>query len=117
MAIALLTFVWFRLRLNLATTALLYLIIIVLVSPQGSFLLSAVFSLIAVGCLRYYFTPPIFSFRIGDPLDAVAIAAFLATSSVITHLVSRVRKLMQEKLQQDEADLSKSQRLINTENI
>jgi PAS domain S-box-containing protein len=114
MAIALLTFVCFRLRLNLATTALLYLIIIVLVSLQGSFLLSAVFSLIAVGCLSYYFTPPIFSFRIGDPLDAVAIAAFLATSAVITHLVSRVRKLMQEKLQQSEAYLSQAQRLSHT---
>jgi signal transduction histidine kinase len=114
MAIALLTFVCFRLRLNLATTAFLYLIIIVLVSLQGSFLLSGVFSLIAVGCLSYYFTPPIFSFRIGDPLDAVAIAAFLATSAVITHLVSTVRKLMQEKLQQSEAYLSQAQRLSHT---
>jgi C4-dicarboxylate-specific signal transduction histidine kinase len=114
MAIALLTFVCFRLRLNLATTALLYLMIIVLVSLQGSFLLSAVLSLIAVGCLSYFFTPPIFSFRIADPLDAVAIAAFLATSAVITHLVSRVRKLMQEKLQQSEAYLSQAQRLSHT---
>ncbi len=114
MAIALLTVVCFRLRLNLATTAFLYLIIIVLVSLQGSFLLSAVLSLIAIGCLSYYFTPPIFSFRIADPLDAVAIAAFLATSAVITHLVSRVRKLMQEKLQQSEAYLSQAQRLSHT---
>ena len=114
MAIALITFVCFRLRLNLATTAFLYLIIIVLLSLQGSFLLSAVFSLIAVGCLSYYFTPPIFSFRVADPLDAVAIAAFLVTSAVITHLVSRVRRLMQEKLQQSEAYLSQAQRLSHT---
>jgi C4-dicarboxylate-specific signal transduction histidine kinase len=113
-AIALLTFVCFRLRLNLATTAFLYLIIIVLVSLQGSFLLSAVFSLIAAGCLSYYFAPPIFSFRDADPLDSVAIAAFFVTSAVITHLVSRVRKLMQEKLQQSEAYLSQAQRLSHT---
>jgi signal transduction histidine kinase len=116
-AIAMLTFVCFRLRLNLAATAFLYLIIIVLLSLQGSFLLSAVFSLIAVGCLSYYFTPPIFSFRIDDPLDAVAIAAFLATSGAITHLVCRVRKLMQEKLQQSEAYLSQAQRLSHTGSI
>ena len=114
MAIALITFVCFRLRLNLATTAFLYLIIIVLVSLHGRFLLSAVFSLIAVGCLSYYFTPPIFSFRVDDPLDAVAIAAFLVTSAVITQLVSRVRTLMQEKLQQSEAHLSQAQRLSHT---
>jgi C4-dicarboxylate-specific signal transduction histidine kinase len=113
-AIALLTFVCFRLRLNLATTAFLYLIIIVLVSLQGRFLLSAVFSLIAAGCLSYYFAPPIFSFRDADPLDTVAIAAFFVTSAVITHLVSRVRKLMQEKLQQSEAYLSQAQRLSHT---
>jgi C4-dicarboxylate-specific signal transduction histidine kinase len=114
MAVALTTFVCFRLRLNLATTAFLYLIIIVLVSLQGSFLLSAVFSLIAAGCLSYYFAPPIFSFRDADPLDTVAIAAFFVTSAVITHLVSRVRKLMQEKLQQSEAYLSQAQRLSHT---
>jgi signal transduction histidine kinase len=117
MAIALLTFVCFRLRLNLATTAFLYLIVIILVSLQGSFVLSAVFSLIAVGCLSYFFTPPIFSFRIGDPLDAMAIAAFLGTSAVITHLVSTARKLMQEKLQQSEAYLSEAQRLSHTGSI
>ena len=91
-AVALLTLACFQLGLDLATTAFLYLIIIVLLSLQGSFLLSAVFSLIAVGCLAYYFAPPIFSFQVGDPLNAVAIIAFLTTSAVITHLVSRVRK-------------------------
>lgn len=114
MAIALITFVCFRLRLTLPTTAFLYLIIIVLVSLQGSFLTSAVLSLIAVACLSYYFIPPIFSFRIAERVDAVAIAAFLTTSAVITHLVSRVRKLMQEKLQQSEAYLSQAQRLSHT---
>ena len=91
-ALALLTFVCFRLGLDLATTAVLYLILITLLSLQGSFLLSAILSLIGVGCLAYSFAPPIFSFHVSDPLNAVAIIAFLTTSAVITHLVSRVRK-------------------------
>ena len=91
-ALALLTFVCFRLQLDLATTAFLYLIAIALLSLQGSFLLSAVLSLIGVGCLAYYFAPPIFSFHVSDPFDAVAIIAFLTTSAVITHAVSRARK-------------------------
>ena len=91
-ALALLTFVCFRLQLDLATTAFLYLIAIALLSLQGSFLLSAVLSLIGVGCLAYYFAPPTFSFHVSDPFDAVAIVAFLTTSAVITHAVSRGRR-------------------------
>ncbi len=91
-ALALLTFVCFRLQLDLATTAFLYLIAIALLSLQGSFLLSAVLSLIGVGCLAYYFAPPTFSFHVSDPFDAVAIIAFLTTSAVITYSVSRARK-------------------------
>src|ERR1700694_1980190 len=97
-ALAFLTFFCFRLRLNLATTACLYQIVIVLLSLQGSFFSAAVVSLIGVGCLAYYFAPPIFSFRVGDPLNAVAIIAFWTTSAIITHLVSRARKLAEEAL-------------------
>ena len=49
-----------------------------------------------------------------DPSDAVAFIAFLTASGTITQLVSRVRKLMQEKLQQSEAYLSEAQRLSHT---
>ncbi len=101
-AIALLTFACFRLRLNLATTVCLYLIVIVLLSLQGSFLSSAVVSLIALGCLAYYSAPPIVSFRVSDPFEIVAIIVFLATSGVITHYVSRVRKATKEALSQIE---------------
>jgi len=91
-AFAVVTFVCFRLGLNLVITACLYLIVIVLLSLRGSFVLSAVFSLVGVGCLAYYFAPPDFSFRVRDPLDAVIIIVFLTTSAVVTHLVSRLRK-------------------------
>src|SRR6266850_1531441 len=91
-ALALITFVSLRLGLNLVMTACLYLIVIVLLSLRGSFLLSTVSSLVGVGCLAYYFAPPDFSFRVSDPLDAAIIIVFLTTSAVITHLVSRVRK-------------------------
>ena len=90
-ALALLAFVGVRLQLTLATAAFLFLIVIVLLSRQGSFLSLAVVSLLAVGFLVYYFAPPIFTFKVSDPFDIVAIVLFLTTSSVITQLVSRVR--------------------------
>ena len=67
-ALALVTFVCFRLGLNLVMTACLYLLVIVLLSLRGSFLLSAVSSLVGVGCLAYYFAPPDFSFRVSQRL-------------------------------------------------
>jgi len=91
-AVALITFVSLRLRLNLATTVCLYLVVVVLLSVQGNFLSSAVVSVSAVVCLAYYFAPPIFSFQASDPFDVLALIVFLITSAVITHFVSRVRK-------------------------
>jgi PAS domain S-box-containing protein len=103
LALALLTFVCFQLGLDLATTAFLYLIVIVLLSLQGSFLVSAVLSLVAVGCLAYYFAAPNVLFQIGDSLEDAVIIAFLTTSAVITYLVSRARKLATDALSAEAA--------------
>jgi signal transduction histidine kinase len=97
-ALAFVTLICFGLRLNLATAALLYLMVVVLLSLKGSFVSSGVVSLVAVGCLAYFFTVPIFSFRVDDPLNVVAIIAFLTTSLVITRLMTRVRKLADDQL-------------------
>lgn len=50
-----------------------------------------VLSVIAVGCLNYFFTPPLFSFRVDDVQDGVALVAFLLTSIAITALTTRIR--------------------------
>lgn len=74
--LAVVTLICFRFQLNLATVVLLYLIVVVLFSLKGGFVPSAVISVIAVGCLAYFFAPPIFSFRVDDPLNVVAILVF-----------------------------------------
>lgn len=74
----------------LATTAFAYLIVIALVSLAGSFITSVALSLFAVGCLDFFFTAPVYSFRIDDPQQAIRIAAFFVTSLVIAGLVKRV---------------------------
>jgi len=60
-AVALVTFVCFRLDVSITTAALLYLIVVVLASLTGSFVLSAVVSIIAILCLDYFFTEPLFN--------------------------------------------------------
>jgi PAS domain S-box-containing protein len=96
--LALLTFVCFRLHVSITTAALLYLIVVVLVSLEGSFVFSAVVSIIAILCLDYFFIEPRFHIDITlrEPLNAVALMTFLGTASVVTSLMSKVRKSFQD---------------------
>jgi K+-sensing histidine kinase KdpD len=94
--LALLTYVCFRFQANSTTVALLYLIVIVVVSLTSSFIPAAFISIIAYLCLDTFFTAPLFRPAMREPLDAVAPIAFLTTSFVITRLMTRVRKSFQE---------------------
>jgi signal transduction histidine kinase len=97
LALILLTVAFYRLHFNLATASPLYVIVIVLLSRIGSFVSSIVASIVAALCLAHL-APPAYSFRVDDPLDYVAIAAFMVTSFIIASLVSRVRKQTEETL-------------------
>ncbi len=101
MAVALVTFVCFRLNVNLTTSALLYLIVVVLASLTGSFVLSAVVSIIAILCLDYFFTEPLFTIDVTlrHPLNLVVLTTFLGTALVITSLLSK-RKRAEEMLRE-----------------
>lgn len=103
-----LTLVCYRLHLNVATSALLFVIVVVLLSHTGSFVSSIVASIVAALCLEQL-APPAFSFRVDDPLDDVAILAFFITSLIIARLVSRVRK------QAEDARSSVSSSVIDAE--
>jgi C4-dicarboxylate-specific signal transduction histidine kinase len=96
-AVALLTFVCFRLQANLAIAALLYLIVVVLLSVMDGPVPSVYVSIIAVLCLNYFFAQPLFSLDVSDPLDIVALIAFVGTALLITYLMSR-RKRAEEAL-------------------
>jgi PAS domain S-box-containing protein len=94
--LAVLTYVCFRLQANSTTVALLYLIVIVVVSLTSRFIPAAFVSIVAYLCLDSFFTAPLFRPAMREPLDVVAPVAFLTTSFVITRLMSRVRKSFQE---------------------
>ena len=103
-AVALVTFVCFRLQLRTGIAALLYLIVVVLLSATDAFIPSIFISIIAVLCLNYFFIPPIFSLRLDNPLDTVALVAFLGTSWLITRLMFQ-RKQAEEALQKANSEL------------
>jgi two-component system, OmpR family, sensor histidine kinase KdpD len=90
--IGVVTFVCYRLQLNFSITGFVYLIVVVLQSLVGNFASSAAVSVVAVLCLDFFFTPPVFSLEVTDPLDILTLVAFLTTGLVITRLTTRVRE-------------------------
>ena len=89
--LALITFVCFRLDFGPGRTGFAYVILVALLSLLGSYGVSVVLSIVAAACLNYFFTQPLFEFRVDAPDDIERIAAFLTTSLVVTALATKVR--------------------------
>jgi two-component system sensor histidine kinase KdpD len=90
-AIALVTFASYKLHFNSATVVLLYLLVVVLESLAGSAVASLIVAVVAAACLDFFFLPPVFTFRIADPFNVLALFAFLIIALVVMWLVLRVR--------------------------
>jgi PAS domain S-box-containing protein len=91
--LALATWICFQAGLNATTTAFVYLVVVVALSWFDSFVSSVLFSVAAVGCLNYFFVPPIFSFAVADLQDIVMLVTFVFTSFTVTSLVRRAHQL------------------------
>jgi K+-sensing histidine kinase KdpD len=89
LALALIVAIAYRFHLNTAIVALLCLFVIVLHALADGFVSSGIVSIIAGASLIYFFVPPIFSFRIVDPLEAVVFFVFLIVSNGLAWLVSK----------------------------
>jgi two-component system sensor histidine kinase KdpD len=90
-AVALVTLIGFRLHLNVSTIGSLYFLIVVIVAVVWGFWEASITSLIAVNCLNYYFIPPVFTFRVSDPEDWVALATFEISALIVSRLSARVQ--------------------------
>jgi C4-dicarboxylate-specific signal transduction histidine kinase len=96
---------------DFATAAFCLLVVVVLISTVGNYFSSIALSMIAVLCLSFFFSPPIFSFQVERQEDLVALLAFLTTSVVITGLAAKVRKMSEEELRQTRAELARFARV------
>jgi len=101
--VGLVTLICYGLGLSLLVTGFCYLIVVVLQSLAGDFRSSAVVSLLCTACLDYFFIPPLFSFRVSDFSDTLALITFLVTGLVVTRLVSQVREAADSELLQRKA--------------
>ncbi len=91
LGLALIVAVAFKFHFNTAIVALLCLLVIVLNALVDGFVTSAIVAALAAGCLIFLFAPPIFNFRIEDPIDFVAFWVFLVVSNVLAWLASKAR--------------------------
>jgi C4-dicarboxylate-specific signal transduction histidine kinase len=124
-AVALLTFVCFRLRVNLTIACLLYLTVVVLLSVTNAVVASVFVAVISVLCMDYFFAPPLFSLRLDDPLDIVALVVFLGTALLISRLMLQRRRAeealqkllgeLESKVQQRTAELARANDELRSE--
>jgi two-component system NarL family sensor kinase len=99
-----LTFICFQLHALPTVASLLYMVVIVLISLQGRLIPAVLVSIAAIVCLDYFFVKPVFRLNRAESLDVVALVAYVTTAIVITGLLSRVQKSVNE-LRRSEARL------------
>lgn len=89
LGVSLCTWISFSLGLNLSSVGFLYLVFVVLAAVYGGFLPATFVSVVSVGCLDYFFSDPLFSFRVGRFSDWVELGSFEFTAVVVSQLSSR----------------------------
>ena len=100
--IAAVTAVCYRIHLNSASAALLFLIAVVLQSLDSRFWEAAIVCVLATASLDWFFIDPLFTFTVTDPLDAVTLLCLLIVSLVVTETQARSRSQAREAKRQRE---------------
>jgi two-component system cell cycle sensor histidine kinase/response regulator CckA len=100
MALALIVAIAYRFHLHTAIVVLLFLLVVVMNALADGFVSSGIVSIIAGACLVYFFVPPIFTFRIEDPLDFVVFWVFLIVSNGLAWCVAKVYGSLRESRRQ-----------------
>ncbi len=91
--LALATFLCARLGLNFTTATFVLLIAVVMLSLLDGLISSVIFSVVAVGCLNFFFVLPLRTFMAGNGHDLVTLAAFLVSSLAVSSLIRLVHSL------------------------
>jgi len=119
-AIALITLLAYRLRVNPTTVALMFLVEVLLASAYWGLRYAIVLAVIATAAFNFFFLPPIGTFTIADPQNWVALLAFLVTALVASNLAERARREAERaKQRRREVDrlYALSQRLLASDNV
>jgi two-component system sensor histidine kinase KdpD len=105
LGVALLTLICFEVHIDLASAIPLYTLLVVVQSMTGDFRSAVIISVLSAGCLDFFFTQPLFTLYVSNPLNILALVAFLLTALVITTLATGEREHAESsRLQKDRLD-------------
>jgi two-component system sensor histidine kinase KdpD len=91
-AVACLTWLAFRLHLNLSTATSLHLLLVLLIALRWGFWEASLTSLLSVLCLDYFFTQPLYAFYMSDAHDWVALGVFETVALLVSRLSNQTRR-------------------------
>ena len=91
LTVGLATFLAYSFRLNLASTVLLQLLVVVVAALRIGFWQATFVSIFANVCLAYFIVPPVFSFVISDAQNWVALIVFEFTALVVSRLSTKAQ--------------------------
>src|SRR5215475_6376677 len=114
------TGVAYRLHVNQTTVALMFLVMVLLVSAYWGLRYALLMAVIATAAFNFFFLPPVGTFTIADPQNWVALFAFLVTAVVASNLAERARREA-ERAKQRRREVERlyalSQRLLASDNV
>src|ERR1700677_1349211 len=76
LVLVIMTYFGFTLQVNLTTISFIYLLLVIGMALFCSFWQASLTSLLAVACLDYFFTAPLFPLAVPDPKEWVALGVF-----------------------------------------
>lgn len=90
-ALACITWGAWLLGLNLSAAGSVYFLCVVLIALKFGFGQGTLVSVLAVNLLNYFFVPPVYSFRVVDPQNWMALAMFEITAVIVSRLSARMK--------------------------
>jgi two-component system, OmpR family, sensor histidine kinase KdpD len=88
----------FHFHFNLSAAGFINLLIVVLTALRFGFWEATGCSFFAVACLDYFFAPPIYSLRIADPKNWVALVTFEIIALIVSRLSNQLQNQTAESL-------------------
>jgi len=96
------TFVCTRwIPLNPTTVGFVYLVTVLLLASQWGLLEALTASVVSTLCFNYFFLPPVGKWSIDDPLNWIALFAFLITALSASHLSELAKRRTREALMRE----------------
>jgi two-component system sensor histidine kinase KdpD len=90
--VAAITWIAYGLHAKAFIAGFLYLLLVLPIAFQWGFLEATTTSIMAVACLDYFFTQPLFNFYMSDPQDCIALGVFETVVLIVSRLASRLRQ-------------------------